>query len=111
MDKEYSLITAIVQKGFSDVAMAAARSAGARGGTVVNGRGTGAAEAAYFLGVAIEPEKEILLILVESSLRDEVMKAVNRAAGLSTPGNGIAFSLPVEDVAGLSSDIKPDDGE
>lgn len=103
MDKEYCMITAIVKKGFSDTAMAAARSVGARGGTVLNARGTGSAEATHFLGVAIEPEKEILLILTETSQRDEIMKAINRAVGLNTPGNGIAIALPVEDVAGLTA--------
>lgn len=102
METEYSLILVIVNKGFSDDAMSAARKAGARGGTVLHARGTGAAEAVHFLGVAIEPEKEILLVLAEKSIRDGILEAVNHAVGLSTPGNGIAFTLPVEDVAGLS---------
>ena len=107
MDKEYCMITAIVKKGFSETAMSAARGAGARGGTVLNARGTGSAEATHFLGMTIEPEKEILLILTETEARDEIMKAINRAAGLNTPGNGIAIALPVEDVAGLTAVLPP----
>ena len=109
MDKEYCMITAIVKKGFYEAAMSAARSAGARGGTVLNARGTGTAETTHFLGVAIEPEKEILLILTETSQRDEIMKAINRAVGLNTPGNGIAIALPVEDVAGLTAVPPPEE--
>lgn len=101
--EDHSLIMAIITKGFADVAMTAAKSAGARGGTVLNARGTGAAEAVKFLGVAIEPEKEILLILTARDQRDEIMKALNHAAGLNTPGNGIALALPVEDVVGLKT--------
>ncbi|MBR6751311.1 MAG: P-II family nitrogen regulator [Clostridia bacterium] len=98
--KSFSLLVAIVKRGYSESAMSAAREAGARGGTVFNARGTGSLEAQKFLGVPIEPEKEVLLILAEKSVRQDIMRAIYKEAGLETNGNGIVFALPVEDVVG-----------
>jgi hypothetical protein len=53
-----------------------------------------------FFGISISPEKEIVIILVEGEIKEAVLKAVNKAAGLETNGKGIAFSLPVSDVVG-----------
>ena len=61
MERAFELIVAIVNRGFSDLVMDAARKAGASGGTILHGRGTGVHEAAQFFGVAIQPEKELVL--------------------------------------------------
>lgn len=98
----YSLLIAIVRRGFAEKVMIAAQEAGAKGGTIINGRGTGSLDASKFLGVSIEPEKEIILIITEKSIKKEIMIAINKAAGLSTEGNGIVISLPAEDVIGFS---------
>lgn len=107
MDIRYSLIIIIVRRGFADVVMDAARTAGARGGTILNARGTGTSDTGTFLGVAIEPEKEMVLILTERDIRSAILKAVNKEAGLSTEGHGIGFALPVEEVVGLTNLVKP----
>jgi nitrogen regulatory protein PII len=100
MDKEYKLIICVVNRGFSDDVMDAAREAGARGGTVLHGRGTSLNTHTVF-GVRIEPEKELLLIAVEREACRTVMEAVNERVGLGTPGSGICFALPIEDIIGL----------
>lgn len=102
-DKKYELILCIVNAGFSDVVMDAARECGARGGTVIHGRGTANKEAEEFFHITIQPDKEILMILVEATIKDDVLHAVYRAAGLKTEGQGIVFSMPVNHVAGLSA--------
>ena len=61
---DYELIVTIVNRGFNDVVMDAARQVGARGGTIINARGAGAHEAEKLFGIPIQPEKEIVLILV-----------------------------------------------
>lgn len=99
--KKYESIFAIVNNGYTDLVMDAARKAGARGGTIINARGTGNKEIAKFFGVVITPEKEIVMILVSEDIRDEVLKAINKEAGIDTQGNGIAFSVPVSDVVGI----------
>ena len=92
----------IVNSGFSETVMDAARELGARGGTVIRGRGTANAEAEKLYGIAIQPEKEIVMILIDSALKNDILHAIYKTAGLKTPGQGIAFALPVEDVVGLS---------
>lgn len=100
---EHELIVCIVNTGFSDVVMDAAREQGARGGTVIHARGTANKEAEEFFHITIQPDKEIVMILVPSEIKDKVLHALYQAAGLKTAGQGISFSLPVTNAVGLSS--------
>ena len=107
MDREFDLIVAIVNRGFSDLVMDAARAAGASGGTILHGRGTGVHEAEQFFGIAIQPEKEIVLILTRSDERRKIMAAIAEGAGLNTQGKGLTFSLPVDEDAGIVHLLSP----
>lgn len=98
---EFDLIVTIVSKGKASAVMDAAREAGAEGGTIVYGRGTGIHERLRLFNIPIEPEKEILLTLVPSDLSQRVSEAIDKAAELSEPGSGIAFVLPVKRVMGI----------
>lgn len=89
------LITVILNSGYADDAMAAARKAGAGGGTVIKARGTAKEGDESFFGVQIVPEKEMLLIVVDHGKKDAVMSAIQNLECLSQPGSGIAFSSPV----------------
>ena len=100
---KHEVIICIVNSGFSESVMDAARELGARGGTVIRGRGTANAEAEKLYGIAIQPEKEIVMILVEASLKNDILHALYKAVGLNTPGQGIAFAMPVEDAVGLNA--------
>jgi len=100
--KGFELIFVIINTGYIDLVMAAAKAEGATGGTVLNGRGTGNEAMEKFFGITIQPEKEIVLIIVPKEIKDKVLKAVYRDAGLETRGQGIAFCMPVDDVVGLS---------
>ena len=99
---EHDLIIAIVNRGFTDLVMDAALPAGARGGTVVHARGAGTREASQFFGITIQPEKEMVLILVPHDRKVPVMQAITRGAGLHSEGHGLVFSLPVNDVMGVA---------
>ncbi len=99
---DYELIFTIVNAGFSETVMDAARDKGARGGTVLNARGTANIDAEKLFGISVQPEKEIVMILVPANIRDDVLHAVYTAAGLATAGQGISFSLPVTHAVGLS---------
>ncbi|MBQ4388448.1 MAG: P-II family nitrogen regulator [Bacteroidales bacterium] len=94
-EKKFELVVCIVNAGYSENVMKAARSAGARGGSIVRGRGSANPESEEFFGVTIQPDKEIVLVLVSADIKDAVLKAVYKNAGLSTEGVGIVFSLPV----------------
>lgn len=100
---KHELIVCIVNTGFTDVVMDAARDKGARGGTVIHGRGTANKEAEEFFHISIQPDKEMVMILVTSDIKDAVLHAIYQSAGLKTAGQGIAFSLPVTNVVGISS--------
>ncbi len=100
---KHEVIFCIVNTGFSDEVMDAAREFGARGGTVIRARGTANPEAEKLFNIAIQPEKEIVMILIESKLKNDILHALYRAVGLNTPGQGIAFTMPVDDVVGLTS--------
>ena len=107
MQFDYEMIVCIVNSGFSDAVMDAAKEYGARGGTVLSGRGTAAKEAETFFKITIQPEKEMVLILVPAELRDDILHALYQSVGLKTPGQGIAFSLPVDRIVGLSENFQP----
>lgn len=98
---KHEVIIALVNAGFAGVAMDAARECGARGGTILHARGTGTKEMEKKYGIIITPEKEMLMILVNEKIKDDVLQAIYKTAGLGSDGQGIAFSLPVDDVVGL----------
>ena len=104
-DKEYELVIVIVLEGYSSLAMDAAKRVGASGGTLVHGIGLGSKEATKFLGITIEPEKDVVLILTEKDNKKKVMSEITDAVGLSKDGRGICFSIPVDNVVGLQENI------
>ena len=91
------MITVIVNKGYADDVMFAARKAGATGGTVINARGTAREDDAKFFGVHIVPEKDMLIIVVEHEKKEAVLSAINEVKCLKEPGMGIAFTNQVSD--------------
>ncbi len=100
-DVKYSLVVAVAERGCSDMVMDAARKAGAVGGTVIHAKGTGKVSQNKFFGLSISNEKEMIYIVTKTSLRDEIIKSINKNAGIETEAGTIIFSLPVESVAGL----------
>jgi len=107
MTNNYECVVCIVNHGYSDLVMTSAHRAGATGGTVFSGRGTGNREVTEFFGVTVTPEKDVVLIIVPKAIRDAVLSAINEGAGMATKGMGIAFALPVSDVVGLQNPDKP----
>lgn len=97
----HEVIFAIVNAGFAEEAMAVARENGARGGTILNARGVAREKDAAFFGITIHAEKEILMLVVEKDIRDNILNALYKEMGMDKKAQGIAFSLPVSDAAGL----------
>lgn len=91
----FELVVCIVNTGFSQIVMEAARKAGAKGGTILRARGTANPEAEEFFNINIQPDKEMLILLVPGSIKDAVLHAVYQVSGTGTEAAGIAFSLPV----------------
>jgi len=94
-ESKFELVVCIVNAGYSQNVMEAARAAGAKGGTILRARGSANPESEEFFNISIQPDKELLMILVPAAIKDEVLKAVYKQGGLTTDAHGIAFSLPV----------------
>ncbi len=99
---QFELIVSIVNKGFCEEIIDASREAGAAGGTIITGRGTGIHEHAKLFSLNIEPEKEVVLTLVPQKITDKVLEAIVKTGELDKPGKGIAFVLNVEKVLGIN---------
>jgi nitrogen regulatory protein PII len=108
-EAEYRCIITIVNRGYADQVIDAARDAGARGGTILYARGTGIHETETFMNISITPEKEMVFILVKRELAKTITHAILVSAGLKTKGRGISFILPVTDAVGMVTQIKEGD--
>jgi nitrogen regulatory protein PII len=95
------LIIAIINHGYSDELMNAAREAGASGGTVIHARGLTHEGPVKFFGVSVQDEKEIVLILTSRVKKLTIMETVSRSHGIASKAEGLIFSLPVESIMGL----------
>ena len=99
---DHEVVFAIVNAGFAEDVMEVAREQGVRGGTILNARGVVNEESAAFFGITLHADKEILMMVVEKDIRDQVLNAIYKEMGMAKKARGIAFSLPVSDVAGLA---------
>jgi len=97
----YNKLTVVVNRGTAEDVMDIARKSGVTGGTIMHGRGTGSEFTEKLLGVEIEPEKEIVMILMPSELTDKVVNTLFQELKLDIPGNGVLFVEPVVEVRGL----------
>lgn len=98
----YDLIITIVNQGDSDKVVEASKRAGAEGGTILHGRGTGIHEQAKLFNILIEPEKEVVLTLIPKALTNSVLQEIENAVEINKPGKGIAFVLEVERTVGIN---------
>lgn len=100
-DSNKKLILAIVEHGWSDEILESAREAGATGATILQGRGSGTSEGSNILGITIEPQKDILLMIVPEAKSDQIMTQIQTVGDLDEPGTGLALQLNIEDIRGL----------
>ena len=101
-DRKFSLITAIVNQGYSDDVMNAARSAGARGGTVIHSRRIAEEIATERMGLGVQEERELILIAAADEDKVKIMQAIGEACGIHTEAKGMVLSLPIDGAVGLN---------
>ena len=101
MEFNHELIVVILNEGYADLVMDAARAAGAGGGTVLHAKGTGSKRGEKFFGVSLADEKDMVYIIAYADEKTAIMRAINENAGPGTKAGAICFSLPVSSVAGL----------
>ena len=94
------LIIAVINRGFSDYVVSAARDAGATGATIMYGRGTADVDK-QVMGISLQPEREIIIILVNSADKRKIMQAIADKTSLMEEGRSLCFSMPVNAVYGL----------
>ena len=100
----HSLIAAVVNQGYSEAVMDAARKAGAGGGTVVHSRRLGDTEAMSFWGLSIQEEKEIVFIVAGKEHKLKIMQAIGEKCGVHSEAKGLVVSLPIDNVIGIEDD-------
>ena len=101
LDSGWVLIEVICEEGYSEDIMAAARKAGAEGGTVIDAHGTSTEDDVKFFGAPLVPEKEILMIVISRDKAEAVMEAISSMEALKKKGMGIVFSIPVRSFMNL----------
>lgn len=101
-EPDFKLIVTVVRKNLSRRVVRACRKAGAGGCTIFQGKGVGTYERDAILGLKIEPERDIVFCLVEDAIVDRVLSKVNAAARLDRQGNGIAFVINSNRIAGIA---------
>jgi len=101
-DTEHDLIIVVLNRGYCEDVMDAARGAGATGGTVMNARGCGAAGIEKFFGMVIAPEKELVWMVTTKEAAPDIMAAIADKAGPSSDAGAVSFSINVERVQGIN---------
>ncbi|SHI17077.1 P-II family nitrogen regulator [Sporanaerobacter acetigenes] len=99
--KNILCIIAIVERGKADRIVDKAKKVGAKGATILYGRGTGESEINKFLNIHIEASKEVILVLHEEETYRPVFDTIVEAGRLNDPGTGIIFTIPVSNLVGL----------
>lgn len=97
----YNLIIVVVEKGNGENVVEAANKAGSRGATIINGRGSGIHETSKLFAMAIEPEKEIVMIISQSSLTEKIVSSIRKDINIDEPGRGVIFVQEVNKACGL----------
>lgn len=100
-DIMYNAIYVVVDKGKAEDVIDVANKAGARGGTVVNARGSGVHKTQKLFSIEIEPEKEKLFIITKKELKDTIVETIKDYLKIDEPGNGIMYVLDINEVYGL----------
>jgi nitrogen regulatory protein PII len=104
----FKLIIALVEDSVTEKVIEAARSAGATGSTVINhARGEGVNQSKTFLGLTLDTQRDVLLLLVEEHLSRTILEKISEAGQFEEEaGNGIAFQIDIEDAVGVSHQIQ-----
>ena len=100
-ERDLSLIVTIVSRGWGDTVLCASREAGAEGGSIMIGRGCGIHDKKSILGIMIEPEKELVIILTPEDTMQDIVQSIREKLDLDRPGNGIMFTQNIESAYGI----------
>ncbi|MDF1881185.1 transcriptional regulator [Sulfurimonas sp. MAG313] len=97
----FTTVIAIVAEEHEDSAIDIAKANGAGGVTILKGRGLGLGDKSTFFGLSYERSDSVLIFVMEKTTALKVIDAVSSELELVKPGNGLIFSLPIENLAGI----------
>lgn len=103
---KFECIVTIVDGGYSEYVVDAAKEVGAKGATIINGRGSTAKEENTFYKLTIQPDKQIVLILCKKDQTKLIVESISKKAGLNTKSHALSFVLPVEEAIGMAEIFK-----
>ena len=105
---KFKLIVAMTDDERTSAILEAARKAGATGSTVItSARGEGLTPPKTFLGLGLEGQRDVVLLIVEGHMASKILEAVAAAGKFEAePGSGIVFQLDIEDTIGLRSQVE-----
>ena len=104
--KKFECIVTVVDGGYSEYVVDAAKEAGAKGATIINGRGSTSKEKDNFYKLNIQPDKQIILILCKQEQTKEIVETISKKAGMNTNMHALSFVLPVEEAIGMAEIFK-----
>lgn len=99
MTNSAEMILCIVNQGFEEKVIEAANTIGITGGTFLGAHGLSKLEAEKFFGISIHPEKQIVLMIVPADKKADILKVLYEKVGMGDEAQGIAFSIPVDDMS------------
>ena len=104
---EFKMLISFVDDRYTHAVLKAARAAGATGATVINNaRGEGITKPSTFLGLNLDSQCDVILMLVESHSSPHILQEIGRVGQFDeTPGNGIAFQIDVQDAIGVKNQM------
>ena len=102
-EKQNHLVIAIVNSGYADKVMNAAKNAGANGGTLVTGHSLGEKNSFKLFNMTIEPEKDIIFIVCNDLDKKNIMESILNKTGIGTDAKGYVISLPIDSTIGLEN--------
>lgn len=103
---KFECIMTIVDGGYSEYVVDAAKQSGAKGATIVNARGSMAKDNNKFFKLNIQPDKQIVIILCKKEQTKQIVESISQKAGLNTKAHALSFVLPVEDATGMAEIFK-----
>lgn len=103
MNSNFEMIICIVNAGFSGEVMDVARREGSKGGTIMHARGSANIEAEKLFSITINPEKDMIFMVVPKEISGKIMTAIYNEVGITKEAQAIAFTLPVTNQVGIKS--------
>lgn len=91
----YQAIHLILQPQNVNLAVDTAIAHGARTATLMKARGCGHRVREKLLNIPLDQQMAFVLIIVETHLTDQIIRAVDKAVNFSQAGQGLLFTSPL----------------